>query len=257
MISIFKRNKKNKDVSIYQRMVAFDVYYKAEEIDGLRDFISDLIINLPELGYHISVVHNEVEENYEDFCNDIKNWDISSGLIISDTASPESVFYVKHSSKLCSMTFWFEKDISRLENIIKMTLKNPNLYFASVYSQYDNKWENEEQIIAYEINKKSQKGKKYSKDIFDTKCIDVSFNYGRTERINNIGFTAGWKMWFGAEFPNDLKTKLGSLNSVRLNENDGVTEIQLYNDLISVDNEKNRPIQKQFLELIKTTYNTM
>ena len=255
MISIFKRNRKNKDVSIYQRMVALDVYYEVEEIDGLRDFISDLIIKLPELGYHISVVHNEIEEKYEDFCNNIKYWDISSGLIISDTTSPESVFYVKHSSKLCSMTFWFENDLNRLEKIIKTTLKNPNLYFASVYSQYDNKWENEEQILVYERNKKSQKGKKYSKDIFDKKCIDVSFNYGRTERINNIGFTAGWKMWFGAEFPNDLKTKLGSLNSVRLNENDGVTEIQLFNDLISDDYEKNRPIQKQFLELIKTTYN--
>ena len=257
MISIFKRNKKDRDVSIYKRMVALDVYYESEKKDGLKDYISGLIIKLPDLGYHISVVHSEVEETYEDFCKNMKKKDFNSGLIISNSNSPESVFYVKHSSTLSSMTFWFEYNQTRLNNIVDLTLKGNNLYFASLYSQYDNKWENEEQILVYERNEKSQKGKKYTKDIFDKKCIDVSFNYGRTEKINNIGFTAGWKMWFGAEFPNNLKTKLGSLNSIRLNENDGVTEIQLFNDLISVDYEKNRPVQKQFLELIKTTYNNV
>ena len=255
MKSIFKRNKKVKDVSIYKRIVALDVYYKSEEIDGLKDFISDLIIKLPDLGYHISVVHNEVEENYEDFCKNIKNWDINSGLIISDSNSPESVFYVKHSSTLCSMTFWFENGQTRLDKIVTIALRNPYLYFASLYSQYDNKWENEDQILVYECNKKSQQGKKYSKDIFGKKCIDVAYNYGRTERIVNIGFTAGWKMWFGAEFPDNIKAEFGSLELVKLTDNDGITEIQLFEDLLSTDYERNRPIQKQFLELIKTTYN--
>tara|TARA_R100000951_G_scaffold27389_1_gene23323 strand:+ start:50 stop:823 length:774 start_codon:yes stop_codon:yes gene_type:complete len=255
MKSIFKRNKKDSDASIYKKMVALDVYYKSEEKDGHNHFISGLILKLTDLGYHISTVHSEVEETYEDFCKNINKKDFNSGLIISDSNSPESVFYVRHSSTLSSMTFWFEYSHTRLDNIVNVTLKSPFLYFASLYSQYDNKWENEKHIIVYERNKKSLKGKKYTNDIFDKRCIDVSFNYGRTEKINNIGFTAGWKVWFGAEFPSDLKTKLISLNSVRLNENDGITEIQLFDDLISVDYEKNRPIQKQFLELIKTTYN--
>ena len=144
-----------------------------------------------------------------------------------------------------------------MEKIIQAIKNNRFLYYGTLYSQYDNKWENEEKIIVYNINKKSKKGKKYTKDMFDKKCIDVNFNYGRTLRLNNIGFVAGWKMWFGIDFPSIIKEELASLNLEHKNTSTNITEVRLFEKLISDNYEINRPIQQQFLELGKNKFRNM
>lgn len=257
MLKIFRNNKPSKDPSIYKRLVGFDAYYSSDSNQKLIAFLADFICHLPDFGFRITTVIDEEDKPYEKYCKDTRLINTKNGLICKDDFSPEAVFYFPKSHSIQSISLWFEYEPERLKKIEERLVRHENLLYATLYSQHDNKWQDEKQILTYKMNNQSLKGKEFTKDIFDKNCIDVRKNYGRTVKEGEICYIAGFRMWFGVDFQFISREKLKLIPSVhqKLIEYN-ILEIQLLERLISDNYETNRMIQKEFIDLIeKTTAN--
>lgn len=244
-----------KDISVYERLVGIDACYLCNTESNLTSFFEKFITSLTQYGFRISSVLSDVEEPYDVFCQNINLEKLNNGLILNDISSPETVFYFPEKKNIISICLWLEFDANRIRKIEDVLVKNRNLFYATIYNQYDNKWENEENVLSFEVNNKSLRGKKFTTDIFNKKCIDISQNYGRTVRIDGIGYTAGWKMWFGKDFPKALKEKINTMSAFRKEEIDfDILEIQLFERLITDDFESYRVLQKEFIDLINNYF---
>lgn len=250
MKKLFRKNAIKTDHSIYERLVGLDAYYQYNH--DLIAFFERFLSNLHALGFSVTTVIDKGEEMYEAFCRHIDLEKVTNGLIIKDEFSPEVVFYFPRNHDIISISLWFEFEAERLKMIEDRLIKHKNLIYASLYSQYDNKWQNEMQIQAYEANNKSIQGMKFTNDIFDKKCIDISYNYGRTIKSGAIGYIAGYKMWFGNEFRLLSRSQLNLIPAIKKTQIEyNILEIQLFDKLISDNYEKARDSQKAFIELIQ------
>lgn len=242
MISFFKKHIDKPD---YSKEIIFQLY----------TFNSNLLIDYYNVFVKMGAVIESIsgkKDYYSDFdkvINDIE--EKKKGLIIS-IKDGYSMFMGrnKHKEKeLYYFSYHFDYDVNIVEYIDTILVTQKDVYYAFLTNCYDKKWQNEENIDIYKINKKSLKGLEFGLDLWDNKCVDISKHYGRSIFKEGILYVAGYCNWFG-DIVNrkELKDKLDFVLLAGYCEN-GLLRVQLFKD-INDDYSKHREKQRRMLELL-------
>lgn len=243
MISFFKKQEAKPDYSkeIVFKLYTFNAnilvdYYKAfvkmgvvvENISGISDYYSD----------------------FDKVVNDIN--EIKKGLMIAIKDGYE-IFMSrnKHNDQeLYYFSYHFEYDINIIEYIDTTLVTQKGVYYAYLTNYYDSKWQDEESINTYIINKRSLKGLEFGLDLWDNKCIDISKHYGRSIFKDGILYIAAYCSWYGDVVDKqELREKLDFVLLAGYCEN-GLLRVQLFND-INDDYSKHREKQRELLKALR------
>jgi hypothetical protein len=243
MISFFKKQEAKPD---YSKEIVFQLY----------TFNPNLLVDC----YNAFVKMGAVVENisgindyYSDFdkvVNDIN--EIKKGLMIAIKDGYE-IFMGrnKHNNQeLYHFSYHFDFDVNIVEYIDNLLVRQQYVYYAYLTNYYDKKWQNEDSIEIYQVNKKSLKGLEFGLDLWDNKCIDISKHYGRSISKEGILYIAAYCSWFGDVVDKqELRKKLDFVLLAGYCENK-MLRVQLFND-INDDYSKHREKQRKLLEALK------
>jgi hypothetical protein len=242
MISFLKKQEEKPD---YSKEIVFKLYTFNPNL--LIDYYNAFV----EMG---AVVENisGISDYYSDFdkvVNDIN--EIKKGLVISikDAYSIHMGQNKHNSQELFYFSYYFDYDANTVEYIDTLLVTQKDVYYAYLTNYYDSKWQNEESIDTYKINKRSLKGLEFGLDLWDNKCVDISKHYGRSIFKDSVLYIAGYCSWFGDIINRKkLKEKLDFVLLAGYCEN-GLLRVQLFND-INDDYSKHREKQRRMLELL-------
>ncbi|TGV01074.1 hypothetical protein [Flavivirga rizhaonensis] len=212
----------------------------------------DFIKRIKNVGINITSIIGDDVEYYSDF-EYVINKDFSNGLIIMLNNDYSIHFNTnKHKDSIInSFSFYFEFEEILYKDINSFIEKSKDIYYSYITNYYDVKWQDEESISSYKINKKSLKGLSYGIDLWDEKCIDTSKNYGRSIYRDGILYIASYCTWFGDIINESIIDEIDFTYSKRKLQN-GLIEVKLFKDILG-DYSKYRKKQKEFLNKIGLT----
>lgn len=241
-------------ISFFKKQIdKFD--YSKETIFQLYTFDSNLLINYYNVFVKMGAVVESIsgkKDYYDAFGKVISDIDeIKNGLVITI----KDGYYIfmgcnNHKEKeLYYFSYHFTYDINIVEYIDTTLLKQEYVYYAYLTNCYDKKWQNEESIDVYKINKKSLKGLEFGLDLWDNKCVDISKNYGRSIYKDGILYISAYCSWFGEVVDTkELREKLDFVLLAGYCDNK-LLRVQLFND-INDDYSKHRDNQKKLLKAL-------
>lgn len=250
---IFKKTKQQKKTFPYEKLIGASFYFEKNDqtYSSLIEFMKKLEqfsnLEITESIYHvedfgISGTIKEIERDQE----------FKVGVILHTATCAENIMIIPNNNSF-SVSFSIYNDLEKLLDLIELVGNKENLLLGSIYNEYDSQWQSETNIQSYEANQRKFKNLKFTTDVFDKKCIDVSHHPGRRIYGGGIMFVAGWKNWFGPKILRKLPTDFWNkpLFSNSEAEEDGIVITQLYSDPLVLEFEKSiRPKQKEVLQLL-------
>jgi len=167
-----------------------------------------------------------------------------------DTDQKFEYIMVHENKHVFTVSFAIYKDLEKLEKLIELIGNVENFLLGSIYNRYDADWQSETKIKAYNSNKRSLRKLKFTTDIFDKKCVDVSAHPGRKMYYFGLSFVAGYKNFFGPKMIQRLPLKFWE-NSLfeKVNFKGEILITQLFDQLLLEEySEGMRVKQKTLLE---------
>jgi hypothetical protein len=242
MISFFK---KQIDKTDYSKEIIFQLYTFNSNL--LTDFYNVFV----KMGAVIESIsgQRDYHSDFDKVINDIE--EKKKGLVIS-VKDGYSMFMGRKKHKeeeLYYFSYHFDYDENIIKYIDTILITQKDVYYAFLTNCYDKKWQNEENIEIYKVNKKSLKGLEFGLDLWENKCVDISKHYGRSIFKDGILYIAAYCSWFG-EIVNrkELSEKLDFVLLAGYCENK-LLRVQLFND-INDDYSKHRDKQKKLLKAL-------
>ncbi len=231
-----------KKTNEYSKEITFKFYSKSESL------FLNFYDNIKKLGVIPKSIISD-EEYFDDFDEKVRK-EIKKGLIINlKNGDSLHVSVNKHNDEnIYSSSFYFKYNDKFLDRINMFISESEGLYYAILTNYYDVKWQNEESISTYKINKKSLKGLKYTIDLWDKECIDITQNYGRSIFKDGVLYIAGYCSWFGDIIEDSIFDKADFLYSKSKLPN-GLLRVQLFKDL-ETEYSLYRNKQKEFLQIL-------
>jgi hypothetical protein len=243
MISFFKKQEAKPD---YSKEIVFQLYTFNPNL--LVDYYN-AFIKMGAVVENISGI-NDYYSDFDKIVNDIN--EIKEGLVISikDAYSIHMGRNKHNNQEIYYVSYYFNYDVNIVEYIDNLLITQQDVYYAYLTNYYDKKWQNEESIDTYKINKRSLKGLEFGLDLWDNKCIDISKHYGRSISKKGILYIAAYCSWFGGVVDKqELREKLDFVLLAGYCENK-MLRVQLFND-INDDYSKHREKQRKLLEALK------
>ncbi|GLC30956.1 hypothetical protein [Clostridium omnivorum] len=192
---------------------------------------------------------------YEAIKEEIENSDRAS-MMIKDKINTISINKGSIRNDIATISCNLSYDIYEINkcNIMELVdeyIKEYEGIVAYACSLEDMFWQNNENIVMYDIKGKSKEELHTKKsDIFpDDVIVDTEFNPGHSHIVDGIWFGACWRMWYGKEYskyiPMDIFSNFKNCYENRLYSNDFI-RITLYENLWEYDKKENRDRQWEF-----------
>jgi hypothetical protein len=200
--------------------------------------------------------HNPVQFS-ERYFKDIKNQKDKLYLKITEKKEKSSSFTIVTPAHFCppqNILWEFDSLKNPPSDLFNRLIANDNFYFGYAADVEDQFRQNETHLNNYKVfGLRPKRIKHWINPDLGWKEIDIRNNPGRRKLVCNMWITSTWKMWFGKPFFDYVsKERIISFKNceyVKELEN-GVIEIQLYENPHKAYKRKNRRIQQDFRDWI-------